>query len=151
MTCEKHGGGKGSIMCRACDLETIEEYKNKDKDKLKQLGHLKFDGWLMIVWNGQTRFSGEIKHGEITIDDPNTQHHFNFSTNPSTHVVCSTLKHRREKDNKIDIKIQAALTELFLNEKYVFNPGCFLKMEQLNLEFSDERYDEIQLYIHQKV
>jgi len=24
MTCERHGGGGGSIVCRECDLETIE-------------------------------------------------------------------------------------------------------------------------------
>ena len=24
MTCERHGGGSGSIVCRECDLETIE-------------------------------------------------------------------------------------------------------------------------------
>lgn len=24
MTCERHGGNAGSIMCRECDLETIE-------------------------------------------------------------------------------------------------------------------------------
>lgn len=28
MTCERHGGSSGSVMCRECDLEIIEKYSN---------------------------------------------------------------------------------------------------------------------------